>query len=399
MKACDMEYNVEWSRLIQILTGKVPGGGSWTEDESVRLVQLAQSLGVASLLHVRLAQQSGFSLPAAANEALRTAHLRSAMRNTRVYHYFGQILAELTRAEIPVVLLKGVGLARFVYPNIAARPMADIDILVAASHLERAVQAVRLLGYQLNHPRAPGQPVRHHVHLEHEQAPPLEINGSSEFIDSTLPVSDAALAAIWARTRPVVMNGLPARLLSPEDELPYLCLHAAITHRFVMDLRPFVDIAALVARYPEGIDWAACRRHAKEWGAPDIFQLPLVLAAAWAGAAVPAEFLAAVPPHIRDARLVEHVRRKVLRAPSENVWVDILPRTGTGSAEVEATVTTCASFNKHGLRIRSRDMRRNLSPPQLRAAARLAWRWMRGEVALRSSFRQERILNRLVRGA
>lgn len=72
--------------------------------------------GLAPLLYYEL--KPVFSMivpPAEVQEQLRVAYFASLARNMRLYHELGQVLAVCRDAAIPVILLKGVHLAEFVY--------------------------------------------------------------------------------------------------------------------------------------------------------------------------------------------------------------------------------------------------------------------------------------------
>ncbi len=62
-------------------------------------------------------------------------------------HVLGQIAEALQRENITGLLVKGAALALTVYPDPAARRMSDIDLLVAETHQERAVQSLERLGW------------------------------------------------------------------------------------------------------------------------------------------------------------------------------------------------------------------------------------------------------------
>lgn len=59
---------------------------------------------------------------------------------------FEKTAAALRAAEVPVVPVKGILLARWLYRDVAERPMQDVDLLVASSHWDAARLAVARLG-------------------------------------------------------------------------------------------------------------------------------------------------------------------------------------------------------------------------------------------------------------
>jgi len=75
-------------------------------------------------------------------------------------------------------------------------------------------------------------------------------------------------AAIWERARESGIEGLHAKVFSPEDQMLHLCMHPSVGHGFVVDLRPFFDIAQAIEYYAGEMDWDAFISRAREWGYP-----------------------------------------------------------------------------------------------------------------------------------
>jgi hypothetical protein len=98
-------------------------------------------------------------------------------------------------------------------------------------------------------------------------------------------------AELWSGAVPMLIAGVPVRRLSLEDLLLHLCVHTSYNHQFECGLRPSCDIAALVQRYGDRIDWdAVCRRSARRRWSKGV-SVALALARQLLGAEVPAEVL------------------------------------------------------------------------------------------------------------
>lgn len=421
-----MQSISDWERLRQLLAGHSPAESEMSAADEERQASFAQRLGVATLLYSRLAQRDGVAMSTTSLEILRTAYMHTAMRNTRVYHFLTQVLLALAEADVPVILLKGAYLAKCVYKNIAARPMGDIDLLISATHIATAMSILTGMGYHSRKkPVTPHRLRSHHITLTHENGISLEVHGSTRFIHLRRPISEDALVQIWERTRSVRINGAPARVLSPEDQLLHLCAHASVSHRFVIDLRPFYDIAEVICHYQDDIDWQAVMTRGEQWGMANPVSLTLYLAAAWANAVVPAEVLRAIPSYLTDAVLVEHVRNKVLNAPLEYVSVGIYPPTEPPEDTCKVfSIATCIYFGSRGVNIRWRQLLHTIFPSPKEIAKQysvscedfwcvllcyprrccdiirhywqLGRRIARGELIVRSTFRQERLLQRML---
>ena len=100
-----------------------------------------------------------------------------------------------------------------------------------------------------------------------------------------------APAPLVERSVPLVIPGATLRALAPEDLVLHLCAHTAYQHRFEFGMRSLCDLAMLVERHGDAIDWAMVVRRADDWGWSRAVHLTLDLARDLLGARVPAEVL------------------------------------------------------------------------------------------------------------
>jgi hypothetical protein len=75
-------------------------------------------------------------------------------RNQALLHALEPLLRGLGRADIPCMVLKGIGLALSIYPDPALRNCADIDLLVHPADLNRAGAIAQELGFAPMHAEA-----------------------------------------------------------------------------------------------------------------------------------------------------------------------------------------------------------------------------------------------------
>jgi Uncharacterised nucleotidyltransferase len=179
-------------------------------------------------------------------------------RRTLVHAIHAQDLTSRWIASLrglPVILLKGIALAERVYDSPAERPMGDVDLLVPPARWHEACAAVP--GEEMI---PPGRPItaRHDYcrAFRHPSGLVLEIHrwltprplwpGDPEIFSRAARRDDGAL------------------LLSPEDLLLSLCVHAA-KHGFVMPLRAVVDTRRVVQRLAP--DPAIVADRARRWSA------------------------------------------------------------------------------------------------------------------------------------
>jgi hypothetical protein len=282
------------SRLASFLRADVPADlASMTGPEWDELLRAATLHGVVPLLYRRLAGGC-VAGPVAAERlgALRSGYLRSAARNLRMYRELGRVLARIRLDGLGVIPLKGAHLAEAVYGNIALRPMGDLDLLVREGDLRR-VEAILLgAGYlpaECN--RRVADDNCHFVYAPAGGAPIVEVHwrliprGHGFSID---------VDGVWERSRPTVLADTPVSALCPEDLLLHLCLH---TSKHLFDgagLKPLCDIAEVVRRLGDGMDWGEAGRRCGEWGIEKCVFAAMTLAGDILGVPLPGELMEAV---------------------------------------------------------------------------------------------------------
>lgn len=272
------------------------------------IVQASLRHGVTPLLYRRLqARAPGTALPASALATLRGVYLQSAAANVRLYHELGKLLGALRQAGIPVIALKGAHLAELVYANIALRPMSDVDLLVREGDLQLAARTLAAAGYASD-----SASVVRQAHL-----PPFCKPGEASVEvhwTITLPTDPFRIDVdgLWDRARPARIAGVDLLVLSPEDLLLHVCLHAAFLHHFEGGLRPFCDISALLSRFGPELDWGAVGLRARQWGARNCVYLTLRLARGLVRASVPDVVLSALEPTDLSAGFVTWARERIL---------------------------------------------------------------------------------------
>ena len=83
-------------------------------------------------------------------DALKDRYLFTWSENQRFYHGVLPLLRAFEQAGIDAVVLKGLALIARFYRDPGLRPMADVDVLVPPSDVERASELAVSLGW---HPR------------------------------------------------------------------------------------------------------------------------------------------------------------------------------------------------------------------------------------------------------
>jgi len=308
------EINPDVERLVVFLSGRIVAAEMLTEANWQHIVELAQKQGVAQMLYARL-KECGVTPPQAAAQRLQEIYYLSIIRNTRMLHELRNILHALQAADIPVILLKGACLAEVVYGNIALRTMDDVDLLVKPADLARALDVLRTLGYVAAHPfeiESERHLLQHMPPLSKRGGVTLELHWTMVDPRHNLHFDDNDLEQVWSRATPVKIGDLQVLMPSPADLLWHLCLHASVQHYFNgIGLRGFWDIALVIRRYGQEIDWEQFTRRVNQWGMANGVYLALKLTEEWTDVVMPTSVMYSLMPTTLDDTISGWVRHKI----------------------------------------------------------------------------------------
>jgi hypothetical protein len=233
----------------------------WSE-----VLTLAHSQGVAPLLHAAI-RRTGTEAPEPVRTALAQDYYGVARANTLRTQELQSILAALSAAGVPVLLVKGMALAERLYANIALRPMSDFDLIVPRQDVPACQVILTGLGYRpIETEFVPGAFMAYRNELaftppEASQAP-VELHW--HLLDVPYYLRKVPLAWFWENTEVCEIARHQVHVLNAEANLPYLASHLAFHHRF-HGLRWFVDLAVLTHRYKESLDWDRVLSQAQEF--------------------------------------------------------------------------------------------------------------------------------------
>lgn len=159
----------------------------------------------------------------------------------------------LQKADIPVLAIKGIDLARRVYPSRLLRPMGDLDLLIPIDRFETARNILFNSGYN-----------RVQTMFEHSYRGTITLNGMPVFVDlhKQLMADDTAadLDQYWksAKTNDVFKDlTVPVHSLNIGDCFLYTLRHAAYLHT-MESLTWFYDLHFLMKK-PLPWDWIITR--------------------------------------------------------------------------------------------------------------------------------------------
>ncbi len=276
------------------------------------VVQLAIRQDLAPLLYYRLKNTfPRISFPETLRQTLQKTYFAAVLRNTLLYSELAKVIQALQQKGIPVIMLKGVDLAQNIYNNIALRSMSDIDILVGKTDLGKADEELRKIGYRRSECQIEVVCARHH-HLPifcKEGATPIELHWHIEKFINLFTID---LEELWKRARATTIAENEVLVLSPEDLLLHLCVHAAFNHLFQMMLRALYDIAEVIHYYQDQITWEVVCFRTQQWGANNSVYLTLYLAKTLVGAAVPSEVLNTLKPDNCNPQIVTWAKAQLV---------------------------------------------------------------------------------------
>lgn len=207
--------------------------GSWRDPPALggldmeTLVEVEEQLmrrGTAGLVWWRIRADPAVSESPIGNRFLEAFKMNTVFAGVHQAQ-ISRVLKTLGEADLDPILLKGWDCAR-AYPHPGMRPYGDIDLCLPPRDEERARSILA------------GSPDGIGIDLEH-----WEIDAGS-------------LPGLFDRSVTVELDGLPVRVMGPEDRLRTLAIHALKGE--VWSPRSLCDVALAVESRPEDFAWEVC---------------------------------------------------------------------------------------------------------------------------------------------
>jgi hypothetical protein len=175
-----------------------------------------------------------------------------------------KVLRILRARGIPVVPLKGPVMAITLFNEIPWRDSCDLDLLVHRADVGRAKDALIEAGYQLDSQLRSGEENaafhwRSQLVLFRDDASPA-IDLHWELLPSLFPCA-RYFDSVWEHLQNATFHDQEILTLSAEDQLFFLCAHAA-RHSW-HNLRHAVDVARLIYVRPD-LDWDSVIRAGRD---------------------------------------------------------------------------------------------------------------------------------------
>lgn len=285
--------------------GRVPRPGSWST-----VVALAETEGLDGALACAVRGTPAEAVPPDIRVRLARRLAEATGRHVLMTAELARVLGAFGAAELPAIVLKGAVLAETLYPHPAARPYNDLDLLVRPDDRLRADACLQALGYtRFDDEHSWSFDVEHDGAAAYDGPSGVRVDLHWRLLTEPRYVWNAAAADVWARARTVAVDGVSALALEPVDLLLYLAAHFG-AHHGLAGLLWSRDIALLLERAGEALDWAVVVERAAQWRVRRAVFFALVeVERAWGIAPPPAVFTRLAPAGLRAMVLRALLRR------------------------------------------------------------------------------------------
>ena len=182
-------------------------------------------------------------------EALKDRYVHTWRENLQTYHGVLPLLQAFEQVGIQPVVLKGLALIARFYRDPGLRPMADVDVLVRPTDIERASELAAGLGWHPRHRLTPAfLRVKHAAPFDHHMGVACDIHWRV-FEEAGADETDEDFRD---DTELVTFQAARLRVLSPTDQLLHVCGHAGRWNE-VPAIRWVPDAVLILREGP--IDW------------------------------------------------------------------------------------------------------------------------------------------------
>lgn len=304
------------SALLKILQPGLPLDESyvlvqnWSIQEWEALVKEADLQLITPLLYPLISKlQKSYPFICPVRDQIYQRYIAVAARNTLALHDTEILVDKLCEDDIEIAGLKGIYLLEHVYGNIGVRSMADIDILVKKENLARSYELMQELGYK---PSTYFSLDDQNIDIKH--LPPLRKDLNSPVVELhwTILEEDEPFTidpeAIWERVKPVKVANSEVFTLGLEDLILHLCIHLTYQHYLNLGLRGLMDVAMVIYRFQNEIDWQKLVAISHSWGSHKVTALTLKLVETQLNIHIPEEVYPNLLPEGLDQKNFENAR-------------------------------------------------------------------------------------------
>ena len=345
------EPSPAWDRLLRavgpLCQGGADGLAGLSEAEWAELLAECNRHWMTPFVYRALAaHRTQIAVPKAAWRGFKKMYMLSRARTRRADALLNPVLLAFNAAGIPVIALKGMHLSTQVYDDPSARPMIDADLLIRREHLTAAAAIVESFGFRQDKAvlRMRGQSAaredrRHLGTFWYPNGPPIELHHDLAAPDA-LPGIE--VEGLWRRASPARIGRAEVLVLSPEDTLLHLSIHAALHHQFGVKLLSLCDIPVLLHRWRDRIDWTTLWHRARAWEVERPVLITLALTQHRLGFPLPEGAAAPLSRHLPEMDTLMAIAERQMREKAAALARRRLPPRPT--ADVKAEVRLLAGL-------------------------------------------------------
>ncbi len=280
--------------VLSLLRDEVPVLPDISKKEWDELIPALKPHWILPLLYWKVSHlQSKLRPPEDITSQMRNTFLWSLARCFHVERQLRKIVEVFNNSSISVLVLKGQGLARSVYPEPATRPSMDIDLLVCPEEVIRARKILISIGYdclgktfedfqdfQCEEKFAVKKNSKHNRQVELHWALHRSLGHKR----------DDDIQELFSRSVKIETAGLSFHALHPIDNLIHVVNHLLLTHNQNIRLIWIYDCALIARSLTAEEDWESLIKKTKTGGARIALEHSFKMAQAWAGLKLPFGF-------------------------------------------------------------------------------------------------------------
>ena len=277
------------------------------------LLRLAGRHEVLALLHRSLAAAAADRLPPGILALLEDRSRRQSALGRRAWDELTELLALFRDAGIPAMPLKGPVLSRLLYGDWGARVSHDLDFLVRAEDVPRALSTIEAAGYAepLHARLSPARSAAMRAlygELAYTRPERLTIEPHWSLAQSTQAI-DLDYDAMWRRARRVELEGIELTVPEPQDLFLVLVVHGS--KEVWRSAKWLADLAAFAHAEP-GLDWDPVLERARAAGIVRMVHVALLLVERATGASIPEPFRRSIERDGEAQRLARSIEARML---------------------------------------------------------------------------------------
>jgi hypothetical protein len=186
-------------------------------------------------------------------------YCRTLAKNTYLHKEFDKVIDLIEENEIRIVIFKGVGLSRVVYPLPGLRLISDMDILINVEDMEKLRIVLESVGFRVIG-ESPDLLLNSKSHKKTFLKTgllsiPIDVHSDIRYVGHLTNYGRTSfIAEIWKNAKPLTKNNNNILAMSVEDSIINLIAHQIFENRS----EPFslvCDLGFIIERYGKSIDW------------------------------------------------------------------------------------------------------------------------------------------------